>query len=235
MDTRKELPEKDNSDWRNHMAKAVLSFVPAATELWDMIITPSLARRRDEWLQSLWDDVKQLATAVQTVQEKIGDEAFTDAVLRATIAAARTRNRMKWETLRAAVLNSLLPSSPNDIYQELFFGAIEELSTSHVSLLRFLCEGKRERMHAWGDVRIRYKSEVKQKLSPDDGIGHEAMDVLLIQLKSLGFVTPHNDVLVLTERGQEFLRFITSPIQDSSNVTPPAAPDPAAPASPRAL
>src|SRR5436853_685215 len=104
------LPQPSGWDHAHLAVKAAISALPIAggpaAELFAAIITPPLARRRDEWLQGLADGLASLEDNVQGFRvETLADrEEFISAALQASHSAIRTHHKEKLEALRNAVL-----------------------------------------------------------------------------------------------------------------------------------
>lgn len=100
----------------------------------------TLNKRREQWFTDL-------AEAVDELQDRLDgfdpaalaeNEAFVDAVVTATRIVDRTSQREKIEVLRNAVLNSALPSAPDEDVQQLYFRLIDDLTPTHTRLLTLL-------------------------------------------------------------------------------------------------
>lgn len=137
------VPKPDWKDRTYAIARAGLGSLPlvgaAATELFQMVITPSLERRRVEWMNSVADTLKALE---EKGQLQIGDlasnEAFFDTVLHASHAALRNSQQEKREALRNAVLNAALPSPPDESRQQMFIEWVDSLTVWHLRIFVLL-------------------------------------------------------------------------------------------------
>ena len=112
----------------------------------------TLNKRREQWFT-------ELAEAVDELQQRFDgfdpealaeNEAFVDAVVTATRIVDRTSQREKIEVLRNAVLNSALPTSPDEDVQQLYFRLIDDLTPTHMRLLTLLDDPP-----GWFDARPR--------------------------------------------------------------------------------
>jgi hypothetical protein len=137
-------PQAQIGDHLHTAAKATLSLIPIfggpAAEIFAALITPSLQRRRDNWIE-------EIGTGLQSLQDQFEDfkleslqqnEKFITTLLHASASAIRNHNQEKLEALRNAVLNAALPNSPDEDLQLMFINYIDELTGWHLRLLKFL-------------------------------------------------------------------------------------------------
>ena len=104
-------PEPDWKDRAHVLVRAGLGSLPcvgaAATELFQMVITPSLEKRRIEWMNSVAEALKRLEEKEQLrIDDLVSNELFVDTVLHATQTAMRNSQQEKRDALRNAVLNT---------------------------------------------------------------------------------------------------------------------------------
>lgn len=139
-----DVPGRSKAEVGAAIVRAGISSIPiaggAAAELFDLVIGPSLERRKEDWL-------KYLAEAVDELRERLdgfdprdleGNERFVDAVLAASTIAMKSHQREKLEMLRNALVNSLLPHAPDEHEQLTFLRLIDELTPLHVRMLSVL-------------------------------------------------------------------------------------------------
>ena len=123
-------PQSSTGDTIHAMARAGLGAIPyvgtAASELLNAIVTPPLERRRNEWMKQIGEALrkleKQMGVVLESLQEK---DEFIDIAIEATQIAIKTSNREKKEALKNAILNSALPSPPEESLQKLFLNLID--------------------------------------------------------------------------------------------------------------
>lgn len=79
------------------------------------VLTLSLERRRDEWLNELAAAVVELQARTERLSfEDLAErEGFVDAVVQASMAAQSTSRREKLDALKHGVLNSLRSDAPS--------------------------------------------------------------------------------------------------------------------------
>jgi hypothetical protein len=134
-------PSSDPKDYALAIVKGAVSEIPiaggVASEILALVITPSLERRREEWVASIAEGLVELQQKVDGFElEKLSNnEDFVTAVLRASQTAQRTQKEEKLTALRNAVLNSALPNAPDEDIQLVFLNYIDSLTTWHLRVL----------------------------------------------------------------------------------------------------
>lgn len=121
--------------------RAALGAIPyagqAAIELFNLVISPPIEKRRDEWILSI-------AAALEDAQQRIAGFSldalvdrpdFTTALLRASQAAIRTHHREKLDALRNAVLNVALQNYPDEMLAHMFVSFVDEMQPLHIRVL----------------------------------------------------------------------------------------------------
>lgn len=142
------VPEPGWKDRAHSIARAGIGSIPivgaAATELFQMVITPSLEKRRNEWMNSVAEALERLEERGHIrVEDLASNEAFLDTVLHASQAALRNAQEEKREALRNAVLNSALPHPPDESFQQMFVEWIDSLTVWHLRILKLLDDPQR--------------------------------------------------------------------------------------------
>lgn len=137
-----EPPKSSTGDVVHVIAKAGLASVPlvgsAAAELFALIVTPPLEKRRQKWMEEVGQALRQLETQRGVRLEDLqNDEAFIDTVMSASQAAIRTSSEEKREALRNAVVNSALPGRPEESIQQTFVALVDQFTEWHLRLLKF--------------------------------------------------------------------------------------------------
>ena len=138
-----EVPEADWKDRAHTLVRAGLGSVPvvgaAAAELFQMVITPSLEKRRAEWMNSVADELKTLEDKGRIrVEDLASNDVFIDTMLHASQSALRNSQEEKRRALRNAVLNSALPAPPDESRQQMFVEWIESLTVWHLRIFVLL-------------------------------------------------------------------------------------------------
>ncbi len=227
------FPQKNKKDAGHAIAKGVLSTIPIAggpaSELFNYLITPSLEKRRDEWLISLERKMLELEKSVNeiTLERLSKNEKFISIVLQASQIALRNHQKEKLNSLQNAILNSAIPSSLEEDLQMIFLSFVDTFTPSHLKILLFLNDPKK-----WAEEhKISFPSWASA--SPSSVLEHaigefegmrEIYDPIIKNLYSQGLLNTeqlHSTMTLpgalssrLTELGKSFVGFISSPISD---------------------
>ena len=227
------LPQPTGWDHAHLAVKAALAALPVvggpAAELFAAIIAPPLARRRDEWLQSLAEGLEALANRVGgfDAESLAHNEAFVSVALQASRAAIQTHHKEKLEALRNAVLNVAAGRAPDEDEQAMFLSYIETLTAWHIRMLKFFEAPMR--MAAARGARTDYSfagalAQPLEEVYPELRGRRDFYDQIARDLKTRGFLNSADDVLHVmmtgsgmnakrtTEMADRFLAFITSPV-----------------------
>ena len=135
------VPEPDAKDKLQQVAKAGMNLVPfaggTAAELVDLVVTPSLERRRVAWWNKLGEAVQYVLDEGVDLDDLKEDEAFVSTVLHASRIAMGTHIEEKLELLKACIVNMAMPESPPDFLAMRFLRFVEELDPEHFLLLTY--------------------------------------------------------------------------------------------------
>jgi hypothetical protein len=101
-----------------------------------------LHKRREQWFTALAEAVEELRERFEGLNpDALADnDAFLDAVVTAARIVDRTSQEEKLDMLRNAVLNSALPTAPEEDVQRLYFTLIDDLTATHMHLLTLLSD-----------------------------------------------------------------------------------------------
>jgi len=136
-------PQAEKTDKAIAVVRAAVSSIPyagnAAIELMPLLFTAPLERRRQEWMNEVAGALRELEQDRGiSLDELQSNEAFISVLVQASQAAVRNHQREKKEALRQAVRNSAASVKIEEDLQLLFVRFIDELTPSHLTLLRFL-------------------------------------------------------------------------------------------------
>lgn len=141
-----DLPGRSKAEIGAAIVRAGISSIPvaggAAAELFDLVIGPSLERRKEDWFNYLADVVDELRERLEGFDPRDldGNEQFVSAVLAASTVAVKSHQQEKLEMLRNALVNSVLPGAPDEHEQLTFLRLIDELTPLHVRMLAVLAD-----------------------------------------------------------------------------------------------
>ncbi len=234
-------PESNMSDAAHMLAKAGLSIVPlvggSIAELFEYIISPPIAKRRDEWVEGIAQQLKKLEEKVDgfRFEDIAQNEVFVTSFLQASQVAIRTHQREKREALRNAVLNAALRNAPGDDLQLMFLSYVDVFTSWHLRALKFLDELEKhalqyEAKHPgwnWDEPETVFKDffpELQRQTVFYAQMLKELFDKGLTDLVNLRITVMMSNTRPyfrsrLTPFGKQFLEFITSPIDDESTPT----------------
>jgi hypothetical protein len=138
-------PEPSGKDIAHTAVRAVVSSVPLvggpAVELFNLVVTPPIEKRRQEWMRAIGEGLQQLEEKQKTVVEDLkANDVFIDTVLQASQAVVRTSQNDKKEALRNAVLNAALPHPPSESRQHMFISWVETYTVWHLRLLKLFSD-----------------------------------------------------------------------------------------------
>lgn len=226
-------PQKRVGDVTFALAKGGISAIPIvgapAAEILALIVTPPLEKRRDEWIQSIGDGLKKLAEKVEgfNIEQLAQNETFITTVTHASQAAIRNHQKEKLGALRNAVLNAALPNSPNEDLQLMFLSFIDSFTPWHLAILKLFDHPKE-----WGNRRgityPRYVMGVPATVLEESFTElrgkRDLYDLFVKDLFSRGLMntdslhtTMHEAGMFAsraTDMGKQFLKFITSPLDN---------------------
>lgn len=142
LDPIAEPPKADKMDTAAKLvAGAAGSAVPipfvggVLTTAFEMMADRGLNKRRDAWEQTVVAAISQL---IEWNKAFADSDILLTAVVKAGRIALATHQQEKLDALRNAVVNSVAPGAPADDEQARFFRLIDELTPSHIVMLRFL-------------------------------------------------------------------------------------------------
>lgn len=229
-----QVPTATAADRAYQAIKALFSAAPYVggplAELFGLVITPSLEKRRVQFFEAIVEELRRLqaADASFNVEELVTNESFVTAVYNATRVVVGTHQRKKHEALRNAVLNVATGAAPDDSTTALFINLIDRFTPLHLTLLSFLHGGAPVRDLARRNMRARLCTEPIAALaecnSDFKAAGYELHDLLLEDLRSTRLVRWQVDDSTgrvnhfnlgdsfTTELGKRFLAFVSAPL-----------------------
>lgn len=104
-----QIPQNSSSDAAYAVAKGAISSVPivgsAASELFSLLITPPLEKRRNKWMEYISEKIHELEKIGIHSKDLSTNEEFISTVLEASTIALKTHSKSKHEHLRNTLLN----------------------------------------------------------------------------------------------------------------------------------
>jgi hypothetical protein len=222
-------PEPNTGDGVHLVARAVLSFVPGASELFQRFITPPLEKKLEAWREQVGEALRQLeADKVVDLESLQSDERFISLIMQASTIAMRSHQEEKLSALRSAIINSTDTKTFKEDLQFVFLRFVDELTPSHLFLLHYLVKYEREVsrltsyefLYTWFDRRhpdVLSRELFKLmcndldsrgliRISPDFGDYGDIYQASSILLEKTDENQP---LIIVTEIAEQFLLFIS--------------------------
>lgn len=122
--------------------KAGLGTIPilgsAATELFGLVVTPPLDKRRQEWMNEVAEKIKALEENNQITFKSLSqNDQFLDTIITATSFAIKTSEQEKIIALKNAVINTALNESPDKTKSQIFLNLVDTFTVWHIKILDF--------------------------------------------------------------------------------------------------
>ncbi len=228
-----EIPKRDGWDIAHALVKAAIG--GRASELFSLVITPSLEKRRDKWCESVEQKLKDLEDQVEDfkIENLQGNEAFVSTLIQASRLAIANHQKAKREALQNAVLKAALPNAIADDLQLMFLNWIDYFMPRHLEMLKFFGDFEPKTIPTrTGTTELVFidKAETKrlsvQEAFPGLSLNENIYNQIFADLLTRGLIAPnapdmpnfHDKVkynVTITKLGQQFLDFITSPIDST--------------------
>ena len=225
-------PVADKADAAHAIARAGLGVIPyagtAAVELLSVIVTPSLEKRRTEWMEDVGSALRRLESDMGFVLESLQEnETFIDAALEASQIAAKTSSEEKRRALLNAILNSALPDPPEESMQKMFLSFIDTLTTWHIKLLYLFNDPPtffEKKQANLPNISMGASSQMVEAAYPELRGRREIYDLVWKDLYSRALVNSDSLHVMMTGSGviakrttvigEQFIGFIQSPFND---------------------
>jgi hypothetical protein len=229
-------PDRGVGDQLHSLGRAGISSIPivgnAAVELFSTLLSAPLEKRRNRWMEEVADGLRRLEQEQRVIIENLKtDEAFISLFLQASNSAILNHQDEKLKSLRYAVLNAAISIEIKEDLQIIFIRFVGELSSSHIILLRFLCDNEQR----FKEVKS-YEALFDEfnKFIYEEYISREEFQLLCNDLKgrTLLRISPNvsdfddigganvvvagskneKPMLIVTELGKQFMDFISAPV-----------------------
>ncbi len=135
-------PQSTTGDAAHLVSRVLLSPVWGASELFEYFVKSPLTKRTDEWMVNLADFLER--NFGYDLENLASNPKFLTVVIQATRVAMVSHQREKLEALRNAVVSSVYTQDISDDLQLTFIRFIDELTPSHILLLKFFVEFETE-------------------------------------------------------------------------------------------
>ena len=136
--------KRSGGDYLHSLTRAGISLIPfagaPASELLNILVTPPLERRKQEWLTGIGERLRKLEEEGVSLEDLRNNEDFIDVVMEASLSAMRTHNAEKKTALRNAVVNCAKGDAPESALQKMFIAYIDDFTVWHIKLLELLSD-----------------------------------------------------------------------------------------------
>ncbi|MCY4024434.1 MAG: hypothetical protein OXF32_13415 [Anaerolineaceae bacterium] len=132
-----EVPEPDSQDQARKIILGVLGFVPGASTVADLILASPHQQRLIDFLKVFAVEFERLCKQVDAIDPKrlAQSEEFMTTLYIVLRMVPYTHRQEKHKILRNVLLNSALPTAPEDDERTVFLNLVEEFSVAHMQTL----------------------------------------------------------------------------------------------------
>lgn len=137
-----DINKPSTSDIAYAAVKAGLGTIPvlgsAATELFGLIVTPPLDKRRQRWMNEVAERLKDLEESHKlNFNNLLHNDHFLDTIIQATSLAIKTSEEEKIHALKNAVINTALTEAPDKTKCQIFLNLVDRFTVWHIKILQF--------------------------------------------------------------------------------------------------
>lgn len=223
------IPEKTGKDTAHSIAKIAMSAVPVvggtAGRIFEMVVATPFSKRTKEWMQSVEERIEELLKRKSlTVEELQSNPEFISVLTRASRLAILTHQEEKLEAFRNAILNTAIPTTPDEALREMFLNWIDSFTVWHIRILQLFVGPEKwfkehnltfPESHFGGSLEgvvLTAFPDLKDKPEFLDQVWKDLQSrgLLDISLKSMMTARGQRDAR-LKEQGKLFVEFISTP------------------------
>lgn len=140
-----DINEASIADVAHSTARGLINMVPIVgslgAELFNLVISPPLEKRRAEWMNNIADRLQSLEDSGKLIiTDLVNNEEFIDTVIQATTFALRTSESEKLKAFKNAVINTALPNSLDKTKSHIFLNQLNTFTHWHIIILKYLDE-----------------------------------------------------------------------------------------------
>lgn len=234
---RKYVETPTHEDLLHSTASFLCNSVPGVGELFNFLFTAPAVKRRDNWIESLEQEIIKLQEQIPDILQRIkNNENTISAIMYASPLAIKTTNTEKLEALRNIIINTIICKNYEEYKIQMFLSFIDSFTEWHIRLLEYFSNpkntankyienyklSKSQRIHSMQPFWDIYPNMFNEKpylaIILDDLYSKNLLMVnkkVLTQMYNLkdnffkiGY--PYNKET--TNLGDEFLKFISTPL-----------------------
>jgi len=125
------------------LVKGGLGAIPVigslAVEVFGLLVTPPLDKRRAEWMNEVAQKLKDLEERKEIDFEELqNNDQFIDVVLQATSYALKTSESEKIKAFQNAIINTAIGDTPDKTISQIFLNQLDNFTVWHIKILKFI-------------------------------------------------------------------------------------------------
>lgn len=192
----KKVAGSSGGDVAHAIAKGALGAIPfaggLAAELFSLLVTPPLEKRRAEWMEEVAARLKKLEDAGLDLNKLKDNPEFIDIVLQASQAVLRTSVDEKKKALANAVIHTAQGQGVNGALRQMFVSLTDQFNEWHLRMLVLAADPLK--YHAdkgiqWPNLYMGGFSSIIESAFPDLRGQREFYDIIWKDLSDRGLVT----------------------------------------------
>jgi len=130
-------------DILHSVAKGAIGAIPVvgslATEIFSLVVTPPLEKRRAIWMNDIASRLQELENnGYINLNDLKDNDQFIDVVLQASTLALKTSEDEKLEAFKRAVLNTALNETPSITLSQIFLSQLDRFTALHIQILALM-------------------------------------------------------------------------------------------------
>lgn len=135
--------ETSSKDVVHSLVKGGLGTIPVigslAAEVFGLLVTPPLDKRRAEWMNEVAQKLKDLEIKKEINFEELqNNDQFIDVVLQATTYALKTSENEKIKAFQNAIINTAVGDTPSGTISQIFLNQLDSFTVWHIKILKFI-------------------------------------------------------------------------------------------------
>lgn len=125
------------------LVKGVIGTIPVigslAAEVFGLLVTPPLEKRRAEWMNEVAQKLKDLEKKqIINFEELQHNDQFIDVVLQASTYALKTSEKEKIQAFQNAIMNTAVGETPGETISQLFLNQLDSFTIWHIKILKLI-------------------------------------------------------------------------------------------------
>lgn len=191
------VPQADRADAAHLVASTLIGLIPfvGGTDLFKFIVSPSLEKRRERWMQLVTDAIKELQAhpkfSVELLRE---NEEFTTLLVQTTQAAMSTHLESKHRLLKTVLINAALADYDFDSKQ-VFVSMVDRFTPSHIHVLALVEKTKQHTVKKKSGQQY-YAKLIEMQVDINVAIDGVMFLAILEDLHSAGLLVLSSDFII---------------------------------------